>query len=133
MTRNALVLPVPPTSNHYWKATAIYRMGKYQGTIYKTKEAKNYCETVRLLGVRARGWLKPFPKKVLVVFHMTWYRQNMRGDLMNREKCVEDALQGVWYHNDSQVKEKHTTWKVDRDHPRVEVWVTAYEEAMETL
>ena len=52
----------------------------------------------------------------------------MRGDLANREKCVEDAMQGVLYENDRQIKAKHTEWILDRANPRIEVWVTRYEE-----
>ncbi len=123
---NTIVLPVPPTSNMYWRARAIWRKGKWVGTIYKTTEAKEYCETVQLLGRRAR--LVPFPKKVQVVFHMVWYRENMRGDLSNREKCVEDALQGILYMNDRQVTAKHTRWILDKENPRVEVSVTEFKE-----
>ncbi len=130
MTQNGrLTLPVPPTSNHYWKPRAIWKRfpGKWIGTIYKTAEAKEYCKTVELVALQAD--CTPYPKGVLVVFHMIWYRENMRGDLMNREKCLEDALQGVLYENDRQIKAKHTEWILDRAHPRVEVWVTPYDEA----
>ena len=123
-----LILPTPPTSNHYWKPRAIYKKfpGKWIGTIYKTAEAKKYCETVQLIALRAD--LVPYQDGVQVVFHLIWYRENMRGDLANREKCVEDAMQGVLYENDRQIKAKHTEWILDRANPRIEVWVTRYEE-----
>ncbi len=123
-----IVLPVPPTSNHYWKSRAIRdkHTGKWRGTIYKTTEAKEYCDAVQRVALAAD--FMPYPKGVQVVFHMVWYRENMRGDLMNREKPVEDALQGVLYENDSQITAKHTRWILDRDRPRVEVCVTRFEE-----
>ena len=122
-----LVLPTPPSSNHFWKARAIYDRNthKWRGTIYKTKEAKENCDQVQIAGL-TKG-IMPYPKGVLVVFHLIWFRENMRGDLANREKCVEDALQGVLYANDRQIKAKHTTWELDKEDPRVEVWVTPYE------
>ena len=125
---NHILLGVPPTSNHYWKARAIRDKysGKWRGTIYKTTEAKEYCKAVHVLALQA-GFM-PYPKGGLVVFHMIWYRENMRGDLGNREKCIEDALQGVLYENDRQIKAKHTEWILDRENPRVEVWVERYEE-----
>ena len=129
---NRITLPVPPTSNHYWKPRAIYRKAtghkraKWIGTIYKTTEAKEYCEKVQRIALAA-GFM-PYLKGELVVFHMIWYRENMRGDLGNREKCIEDALQGVLYLNDRQIKAKHTEWILDRINPRVEVWVERYEE-----
>ena len=129
---NRITLPVPPTSNHYWKPRAIYRKAtghkraKWIGTIYKTTEAKEYCEKVQRIALAA-GFM-PYPKDVQVVFHMVWYRENMRGDLMNRDKVIEDSLQGVMYMNDSQIKAKHTEWILDRENPRVEVWVERWEE-----
>ena len=127
-TNVTIVLPVPPTSNMYWKPRAIYnkQKGKWIGTIYKTTEAKEYCKTVQLIALQAD--FMPYPKGVQVVFHMVWYRENMRGDLMNREKVVEDALQGIMYMNDSQITAKHTRWILDRKNPRVEVCVTRFEE-----
>lgn len=125
---NRIVLPVPPTSNMYWRARAIYNQtrGKWQGTIYKTTEAKEYCKAVQVRALLA-GFM-PYPKGVDVVFHMIWYRENMRGDLGNRVKCLEDALQGILYANDRQVRAMHTEWILDRENPRVEVWVERYEE-----
>ena len=122
-----LVLPVPPTSNHYWKPRAIWNRAKWIGTIYKTTEAKEYCKTVQIVALAAA--CLPYSKGIDVVFHMVWYRGDMRGDLANREKCVEDALQGVLYANDRQIRAKHTEWILDRAYPRVEVWVTRYDEA----
>ena len=50
-----LTLPVPPTSNHYWKPRAIWKKfpGKWIGTIYKTAEAKKYCNAVQLIAQHA--------------------------------------------------------------------------------
>ncbi len=126
-----LTLPVPPSSNHYWKPRCIYNRSrsKYIGTIYKTAEAKEYCHTVQSIALLAD--CTPYQKGVQVVFHMIWYRGNMLGDLANRERCVEDALQGVLYENDRQIEAKHTEWILDRANPRVEVWVTRYDEATE--
>ncbi|KKM20858.1 hypothetical protein LCGC14_1641300, partial [marine sediment metagenome] len=44
------------------------------------------------------------------------------------DKVIEDSLQGVMYMNDSQIKAKHTEWILDRENPRVEVWVERWEE-----
>ncbi len=44
---------------------------------------------------------------------ITWYREHKRGDLTNREKTTEDAIQGFLFENDSQVVIKNSN-RVDR-------------------
>ena len=125
---NRISLPVPPSSNLYWRSTGISdkRTGKPRAITYKTAEAKKYCQNVQRIALAA-GFM-PYPKGVDVVFHLIWYRENMRGDLSNRVKCLEDAMQGILYANDRQVRAMHTEWILDRESPRVEVWVERYEE-----
>ena len=50
-----------------------------------------------------------------------------RRDLLNCAKLICDALTGVAYRDDSQIA--RTEWvrqSVDRDNPRVEIWVRGY-------
>lgn len=52
---------------------------------------------------------------------MNIYYANQRSDL--DESLILDLLQGVLYKNDRQVREKHIHHAIDRNNPRVEVWV----------
>lgn len=51
------------------------------------------------------------------------YRPRRVGDLMNREKVLSDALQGIAFHDDKQIVEAHFYQHDDKDNPRVEVEV----------
>lgn len=120
-----LVVPIPPSANTYWKPRAIRdkTSGKWRGTIYKTTEAKEYQQLVHNNAL-VEGW-RPIAKGIPVVLYMAWFRPANRGDLGNREKVVEDALQGAMYANDRQVHERHSfVEKVDNpEDERFEVWV----------
>ena len=129
-----LVVPIPPSANAYWKPRAIRvkGTGKWIGTIYKTTEAKVYQADVYNRALVA-GW-KPIEKGVPVVLYMAWFRPANRGDLGNREKCLEDALQGAMYVNDSQVHERHAfVEKVGAEDERFEVWVERRSERLPIL
>jgi Holliday junction resolvase RusA-like endonuclease len=54
---------------------------------------------------------------------------DLRGDLMNREKQLLDALQGVVIVDDAQVWEMTMVRHLDREDPRVELTVEEIEEA----
>jgi len=105
--------PLPPSANKYWR----YARGK----VYVSSEAKNYKTTVAMLA-RVDG------AKVLtgpVAVEVAIYRARKSGDLDNFLKILIDALQGVYYRNDSQIREIHATLHDDRHEPRCEVSVTS--------
>ena len=60
-----------------------------------------------------------------VALELHVYRERRSGDLSNRIKIIEDALQGVLYENDSQVVELHAYLHEDRHAPRIEIEVTS--------
>lgn len=105
-----LTLPYPPSSNRYWRHA--------RGFTYLSKEAKQYRADVQLIGIRCKPLAGPVRMTVQV------YRPRKAGDLMNREKVLSDALQGVAFENDSQIREAHFFLFDDKKNPRVEVEVT---------
>ncbi len=52
---------------------------------------------------------------------MTIYYASRRPDL--DESVILDAMQGLIYLNDRQVKEKHVYWGLDKERPRAEIIV----------
>jgi Holliday junction resolvase RusA-like endonuclease len=66
--------------------------------------------------------VKPLDGEVAITWR--WFRARKSGDLDNRSKPLKDALQGIAYHNDSQVVEEHAYRHEDKRDPRVEVTVT---------
>lgn len=110
--------PLPPSANRYWRY--------YRGRMVVSDEAAAYKRTVAMLA-RCDGVTKlTGPVCVTVAV----YRARKSGDLDNRLKVLLDALQGVFYGNDSQVRELHASLHDDRHDPRVEVSVCSLRGSM---
>lgn len=107
-----LVLPYPPSTNRYWKV--------WRGRAVISAEAKAYKQGVRLRAL-TEGLKKPLSGPV--VLSLTIYRPRKAGDLSNRIKVLEDALNGIAFEDDSQVVEIHARREDDKDNPRVVVRV----------
>lgn len=88
-----LVLPEPPSANRYWRHA--------RGRTYVSAEAEHYRGTVRAACIRAR--VRCIPRAHAVALIVAWHRHAMRGDLGNRVKVLEDALQGWAYEDDAQI------------------------------
>lgn len=110
-----LTLDVPPSANRYWRI--------WKGRAVRTSEATAY-HSKALVHARNRGIL-PLPQSARVCLTIHWFRARKQGDVDNRIKVCADALQGVAYHNDSQVVELHAYRHEDPERPRVEVEVRA--------
>lgn len=103
----------------------IWRTGK--GRTYKDKTAKAYGEAVAAYCLAHRVKLA-FPEGVRVAYTLTWYRGRKAGDLSNRVKVVEDALNGIVWADDGQIVEVHL-YRVDatKATARVELSITEAE------
>lgn len=108
-----LVLPYPPSANHYLRKT--------RNGVFRTREANEYRSDV--------GWLcrqlgiEPLAGDVSLVIDV--YRPRRSGDIDNVLKVTLDALQGHVYTNDRQVSHIDITRHDDRLNPRVEIVVAA--------
>ena len=109
-----LTLPVPPTSNKWWRM--------WRGRMVKSNEAREYQETASQLAMMQQIPLIEKPTEVCVTIR--WFREAMRGDLDKRYSIMLDALQGIAYENDSQIAEIHAYRELDRQNPRMEVMVS---------
>lgn len=121
-----LTLPVPPSANRYWRTRVITpRGGKPFVSTYVSEEAEAFKLQVMAV-CRERGIRDVvFPAGTPVSLTMTWYRERKSGDLSNRIKVVEDALNGLVWADDKQVAELHV-YRVDGQRPgRVEVTIAA--------
>lgn len=104
--------PLPPSANRYWRYV--------RGRVIVSPEAQDYKTTVAMLAKCARVTMLTGPVVVTVAI----YRERKSGDLDNFLKVLLDALQGVFYRNDSQIRELRATLHEDRHEPRCEVTVT---------
>lgn len=93
----------------------------FRGKAATSNEVVAYKRTVALL-CKVAG-LKPLQGKVKLTLLV--YRPRKAGDLSNRIKVLEDALQGYAYNDDSQVVVLHAERHDDAANPRAEVEVVA--------
>ena len=82
----------------------------------KSKKAIGYAEAFR--------WQCPKLSSLIeddvAIWMRIWYASR-RPDL--DESIILDAMQGLIYANDRQVKERHTFWSLDRVNPRATILV----------
>lgn len=108
-----IILPVPPSANRYWRV--------FRGRPVVSSEATAYKNDAAWIA-RAAGMNEPLTGDVSLT--VRWYRERKSGDLSNRLKILEDALQGIAYKNDSQIVRIVAERYDDKRNPRVEVEVT---------
>ena len=107
--RMKLTLPFPPSANRYWR--------NYRGVTVVSQEAKSFKAHVRLVTKRIQ------PQEGPLQWSAVAYFPNRRGDLSNRIKIVEDALNGIAWIDDSQVMALQIERAIDKDNPRIEIEV----------
>lgn len=99
-------LPEPPSANRWWR--------NFRGRMVLSPAARKYKANLEQL----RGaFLVEGPVKV----SMDWYRGRKSGDLDKRIGIALDAMQGVFFENDSQVVELIARRHDDPANPRIEV------------
>lgn len=118
-----LTLPYPPSANRYWRSC--------RGRTFVSKEAQAYKHAVAVIAQATYGKTCHVGP---VEITGSVYRPRATGDLDNRIKVLVDALQGIAYANDSQVKHidlwMHDEPKLHKKHKRegrVEVTITSLE------
>lgn len=107
-----ITLPMSPSVNRYWRSC--------RGRVFLSAEAKAYKNTVAALAA-SRG-LQPL--QGAIVLKVDIYRERRSGDLDNRLKAIQDALNKIAFDDDSQIVEIHARRFEDKKNPRVEVEVT---------
>jgi crossover junction endodeoxyribonuclease RusA len=110
-----LTLPYPPSANRYWR--------NYNGRMVVSDEARVYKELVAYEWLAQSHGADCLEGNVSLTLKV--YRPRKSGDLSNRIKVLEDALNGLAYEDDSQVKELHAYRYDDKLNPRVEVEIEA--------
>lgn len=93
----------------------VVRFGNMSRLI-KSQKALNYGEAFRSQ-VKP---LSPLMEGDVRVYIRIWYASR-RPDL--DESLILDLMQGLFYENDRQVKEKHIFWGLDKECPRAEIVV----------
>ena len=110
-----LTLPLPPSANRYYR-----RVGN---RTLLSADARKYRDACRLAAVAQYGG-DLVEDRVRVRIDV--YR-DLRGDLMNHEKQLMDALEGAVIADDKQVWDCRLVRHLDRENPRVEITLEAIE------
>lgn len=107
-----LVLPYPVSANRYWRSFAYLDKAtrKPRSVTVPSDEARAYKEAVGWIA-KAAGFREPTTKPIEIAGITLCPRTSKDGsasatvlDLGNCWKVVEDALQGIVYVNDKQIK-----------------------------
>jgi len=97
-----------------------------KGRVFTPRRTRDYERLVSQYA--ALKWTRE-PTRARLFVSMRFYRETAhRCDLSNLVKSVEDGLQGIVFVDDEQIDELHIRREVDRDNPRVEVWVRDFRE-----
>lgn len=100
---NGLRLPLPPSANVYWRYVG--------GRPLVSSEARAYKQAAGWLALAAG--IEPMDGALALTLDVTVTRSN--ADLSNRIKVIEDALNGIAYHDDKQIVELHCYRRVARE------------------
>lgn len=123
MKSYTFTLPEPPSANRWWRTTVI-PAGKGKPArvnTYLSPEARAYKANVARVGSK---FLLDGPISVSV----DWYRSRAAGDLDKRLGVMLDAMQGVFYSNDSQIVALHARrFDTEKGNPRLVVTVEQIE------
>lgn len=111
--------PFPPYVNAYWRSicTGTKGSGGFRAMTILSREARAYQARMKTYAVGATPLDGPVKLTIRV------YRPRKTGDWDGTIKPLCDALQGVLYHDDSQIVEAHVFRLDDKVNPRVEVTI----------
>lgn len=109
-----------------WQRTGVH--GGKRLTQKQQKAAKQHIAW-HAVAARPRG---RWPMDAVYAVEVLGYWPDRRfGDVDRLMNLVMDALQGVTYRSDRQVRAQTSTMLLDRERPRTEVLVVPYDEARE--
>lgn len=108
---NEYTLPMPPSTNKYWR--------RFGDKMLVSLDARNYKKEVAKLAYRLG--MQPVTGDVSV--SLTVYRNEASGDLDNRIKVILDALRGLAFEDDKQVVEIHARRFDDKGNGRIVISV----------
>lgn len=113
---STLLLPLPPSVNHYWRHVLI----KGKPRVLISAEGRKYKKLVeKVAPIHKPEYHETGRLAIHGVFHMA----RLGTDLDNRVKPLLDALHGICYRDDVQVEHTNFIRALDRENPRVELWV----------
>lgn len=121
MRQRAMSIPLPPSANEYWQPAIV----RNRPMIVPTELALAYKRAVERLVKKHFGGVLFDGGDVCV--RAVVYRPRRAGDVSNRLKVLEDALNDVLWTDDRQVARIEIERSdADPSNPRVDLWVEDY-------
>lgn len=114
-----LTLPYPPSTNTAWRSIVI----KGQPRVLLSREGRAFKKAVAAIATAMR--IQPLVGPI--AYHLHVYRPQKQGDLSNRQKVLEDALQGYAYENDDQISHFSAWRHDDKVNPRVVITIFPFQ------
>lgn len=108
-----LTLPVCPSANDWHRSV--------NNRWHLTHKARDYTKNIANLAYAQGCKAIPAPKEIDV--EIVWYRARKSGDVDKRGAVLLDALQGIAYDNDSQIRSYLIVREEDKGNPRMEVCI----------
>lgn len=109
--------------------TQYTKHGYHTHTPQKTRDYEELVATLAMVAMHRQG-IEMFPKQQPLSVSVIAYRDNAyRADIDNICKSVMDGMEGVVYHNDSQVLELYSRLYRKADDAKIEVTVKELEQA----
>lgn len=133
--RVEIVLPLPPSVNHYYRNAMV---------TVTTKTGKRVTMRKRVLTARAKAWIQGaglmaklalqkagyvIPEagaKVVVEIRVAW-PDNRRRDMSNLHKPIGDFIEGIAYVNDQYALLRDMDYRIDRAHPGLHLIVRPHD------
>lgn len=115
----SLVLPLPPSKNRITGVRAIRKEGKWIGTVFETKVAREYKAVVK--GLLSTCPLYAKPTQLYAEWRVVFPRAG--ADLLNPMESGFDALEGIAFENDSQIAQLGPCRREVGDWPRWELFL----------
>lgn len=113
----------PPSANRWWRSAVKKTRKGFRCITYLSEDAREYKAKAALAG-------SDYMMRGPVALKIDWYRGRKAGDLDKRIGILFDALQGVFYDNDSEIVDFHARRFDDPGNARIVVTVTQLEEEL---
>ena len=108
-----LTLPVCPSANDWHRVV--------NNRVHLTHKARGYTKSIINLAIAQN--CKPIHAPKDIDVEIVWYRARKSGDVDKRGAVLLDALQGIAYDNDSQIRSYFILREEDKANPRMEVCI----------
>lgn len=128
-----LILPMPPSVNHYKKYYCTGHVNEYGHHIVRSSVSPKALEYREMVGWEAKACgVRLSYEKMAVQVDVFCLDNKLKLDLDNIPKVLLDSLTGIAWEDDRQVYDIHVRRYLVKKNPHIEVSISPYVEADHT-